>query len=411
MLEQLKVATEHLELGMYVSELDRPWLETPFLMQGFRIDSEAEIQELSKWCAYVYVDVQKSDVPGPASPIDPDRGLERRAAAAPSLHKEAVFEYTTSTTRAEELQTAKPIHQDLEVACAAAFKEVLQTKHVNLEYLQGVLKPMVDSVIRNPDAFILLTQLRVKDSYAYSHAMACSVLAVAVGRQIGLPKEMIQELALGALVFDLGRVQMPASLLAAPRRFSQKERFLVEKHVEFSLSLVRDNLMATPALLDMVATHHERHNGSGYPKGLKGEEIPLFGRIAGLVDSYDAITSERPYASPLSPSDAMRMIYGWRDTLFQGAVIEQLIQVIGIYPLGTIVELSDGRVGVIVKQYREARMRPVVMLLLDAKKRFLETFEEVDLRNVTSDAAGRPLQIVLGLPRGSYNIDPAEYFL
>lgn len=405
-MQKKKVLIGELLPGMFVSELDRPWLETPFLYQGFVIESDRDIEKLAKHCKFVYIDEEKS--------LDYDFAATR--AGNLKQDKSALYDgpaipYEKSSSFNEELESAREAHDRLTATYEQIYADIQHNNKLDLVKIKEAMAPMVDSVIRNPDAFILLTQLKQSDSYAYNHAMSCSVLAVALGRHIGLPRLMIRDLALGALLFDVGRANIPKDLLSAPRKLSDEEMVVIRQHVETSLNAVAQNPGASQDVLDMVATHHERHDGSGYPRGLKGDEIPLYGKIAGIVDSYDAITSKRPHADPLSSYEAARELYEWRDKAFQAALIEQFIQVIGIYTMGTIVELSDGRVGVVSGQHREARMRPVVTVLLNRDKEFLDEFEEVDLRKERMGQDQQELKIARSLPKGSYDIDPAEFFL
>ena len=158
----------------------------------------------------------------------------------------------------------------------------------------------------------------------------------------------------------------------------------------------------------MVATHHERANGNGYPQGLKNTEIPMFGRIAGIVDSFDAMTNPRHYTDedPLSPHEAISELYNLRGTLFQEELVEQFIQTVGLYPTGSLVELSTGEVGAVIAINGLRRLRPTVMLLLDSNKEPLEQFRMVDLSD-----ADDSLTVKGALPYGAYGIDMKEVFL
>jgi hypothetical protein len=166
-----------------------------------------------------------------------------------------------------------------------------------------------------------------------------------------------------------------------------------------------------PRIAEIVATHHERHDGSGYPHGLQKDEIPIFGRIMGIVDSYDAMTSSRPYAPGRSPHEAINELYRQRGTLFQPELVEQFIQNCGIYPTGTLVELSSGQVAVITEVHSLKRLRPRLMLLLGPDKTPLDRFRELDLGKVDRGEDGLPLTIKRGLPNGAFGLDPIELFL
>lgn len=212
-------------------------------------------------------------------------------------------------------------------------------------------------------------------------------------------------------MFDVGKVKLPEKLINNTKRFNQYEFKLVKKHVDYSIDIVKNIKGINDDIIEMIWTHHERHNGSGYPHGLNGNHIPLFGKIAGIIDCYDAIISERPFASAISPHDAVKKLYEWRNIDFQAELVEQFIQVVGIYPVGTIVELSDGRVGVIVSQNRVWRLRPKVMLLLSEKKDPLTEFITINLFTETEDNNGNPLDIVRSVEPGLYGIDPEELYL
>lgn len=405
-LDKVKTPIADLKPGMYVSSLDRPWLETPFPFQGF-IVSEQDIHELLKYCLYVYVDIEKSH-------NNPGRGALRNTVPTsqkPLFDPKQTRQYSCTSTRDDELKNARKTHHDLTHAYDQLIEDIAKNRKLRIPLLRQAVIPMVDSVIRNPDAFLLLTRLKKMDAYAYQHAMSCAVLAVATGRQIGLPRHMLLDLALGAALFDIGRARVPHELLTRPRRLDDAEMQLIRQHVQFSLEAAHNSENISPEVIHMIETHHERHDGSGYPARLAGEEIPLFGRIAGLVDCYDAITSNRPYAPQVTPDEAIRLFYEWRDVEFQGALVEQFIQVIGVYPVGTIVELSDGRIGIVSAQHQEARLRPMVMMILERNEQPVLDYFELDLRKHHEGEDGKPLSIVRSLPSGSHGIDPVNYFV
>ena len=186
----------------------------------------------------------------------------------------------------------------------------------------------------------------------------------------------------------------------------------VRSHVEFGVELVKEIKGIDPRVIDMVATHHERYDGSGYPKGLKGSQISVFGRMAGIIDSYVAMTSERPYAPATSTYNAMREFKSLSDKSFQSEMVEQFIQAIGIFPSGTLVELNTGEVGVVIKEYSFQRLRPEVALILDSNKEPLSEIKVIDLHGNEDDSGAAPLVwIARGVEPGAYDIDPSEYFL
>jgi putative nucleotidyltransferase with HDIG domain len=409
-IKEIKVRVPDIELGMYVTRLDRPWLETPYILQGFVVKTLDDIAELEKYCKYVYVDVTLSEV------VE-DKSFERQKKFSASdeekqyLTSVKPIQYTDVTALDVELKTARDNHNTLVSFAEDIMGDIANNKKLSLPALQSAIDPMVDSITRNPDAFSWLTRMKRKDDYTYNHSVSTSIWAVAFGRHLGLPKKDLQSLAMGALLFDVGKMRLPEKLINNSNRYNQYEFKLIKQHVLHSVDIVHSISDISEDVVTMVQTHHERHNGNGYPAGLKGNTIPIFGRIAGIVDCYDAIISDRPFASAISPHNAIKKLYEWRNIDFQAELVEQFIQVVGIYPVGTVVELSDGRVGVVFAQNRVWRLRPQIMLLLDENKEAYSDFDIINLMTEIKDAAGNSLDITRSVEPGMYGIDPEQFYL
>jgi putative nucleotidyltransferase with HDIG domain len=264
---------------------------------------------------------------------------------------------------------------------------------------------MIDSISRNPDACIWLARMKQEDQYTYQHSLGCSIWAVALGRQIGLPKSDLRTLAIGGLLFDVGKLRVAPDLLKSDRKLTDEEFAQLRNHVQHGVEMIKESGLMNADVIAMVEHHHERHDGSGYPRGLSGDEIPVFARIASIVDCYDAITSHRSYARAIPPSTAIKMLYEWKYIDFQGELIEQFIQAVGIYPAGTLVELTTAEVGVVVAEYRTRRLRPKVMVLLDSDKQPCDEIKTIDLLNQKTTADGERLDILNSLEPDAYGID------
>lgn len=404
MIEVIKMLTADLELGMYVSGLDRPWLETPFVLQGFRVASEDDLKTLRRYCQYVYVDIEKSQ--------QQEHVLQRKQRIQrPRLSRQALFptrkltSYQDSSDWAEEYPRAESAVKQLSQGVEEIFQHARDGAAVDVVRVKRSVEPMIDSISRNPDACIWLARLKQQDQYTYQHSLGASIWAVALGRQLGLPRSDLRSLAVGGLLFDVGKLRIDPELLHTERPLSVEEFAEMREHVRYGIEMLGETGLMNTDVLDMVAHHHERHNGSGYPQGLKGDAIPVFARIAAIVDCYDAITSHRSYASATSPSAAIKMLYEAKDIDFQAELVEEFIQAVGIYPAGTLVELSSGEVAVVVAEYRTRRLRPRVMIILDADKRPVTGVHMVDLLRETQCVDGSSLEIVAGLEPGSYGID------
>ncbi|MDH3219033.1 MAG: HD-GYP domain-containing protein [Gammaproteobacteria bacterium] len=408
-IEQIKVRTPDLLEGMYVARLDRPWLETPYKVQGFYIKTQKDIDKLLQYVDYVYIDVEKSKEVGHDK--NSLNGNLSEAQKKQNLTNVKPRQYKDDPDFKIEMKTAVASHAVLTDGVGEVMSDIANNQQLKMPLLRKVVTPMVESIIRNPDAFSWLSMLKTRDDYAYNHSVSSSIWAAAFGRNLGLPKKDLMALATGALLFDVGKIKLPEKLLQKPDRYNQTEFKLIKKHVAYSVEIVQSIEGIGENVIEMVATHHERHSGSGYPRGLKGDEIPIFGKIAGIVDCYDALISDRVYAAAISPHDAVRKLYDWSNIDFQRELVEQFIQVIGIYPVGTIVELSDGRVGAIVAHHRVWKLRPKILLILDKNKQPYPDFKIIDTYEVETGEDDEPLNIIKSVEPGLYGIDPRQFYL
>jgi HD-GYP domain-containing protein (c-di-GMP phosphodiesterase class II) len=350
-----------LKFGMYVAELDRPWTDTPFMFQGFVLQSQQQLQVLMKFCKSVVVDSDRAELPelGPLKPFMP--------------------RYTTQVPVEREVAQAKTVHADTEEIMRTIATAVRANKMLDATSLEQAVRAMTESVLRNPDALMLFSQLREKGDYAHSHALDTAVYMTSFGRFLQLPEEQISLLGYLGLMQDIGKLRVPDEILAKREPLTRLELDEARRHVDHSVAILRETAGLPPALHELATLHHERHNGSGYPQGLQGKDIGLIGSIAGIADTFDALTTRRPYGAPVSPSVALNMLYKWRGTLFDATIIEQFIRCIGIFPLGSVVELNSGEVGIVITQNTEKRLQPRVMVIRDADGNPLRPQKLLDL--------------------------------
>ena len=213
------------------------------------------------------------------------------------------------------------------------------------------------------------------------------------------------------MLLDIGKLKIPGQLLNKKEQLTEREFSLVKKHVDLSLKMASESSRTIPQpVVDMIAYHHERFNGNGYPKALQGTQIPLYARIAAIADCYDAITSQRVYAQPIAHATALKKMYEWRGYDFQPELIEAFIQSVGVYPTGTLVELTSGQVGIIIKENSGKRLRPQVLVILDRCKNQLEDFIEMDL-SAHLDADNKTVDIARTLEAGAYGLDPETLYI
>jgi HD-GYP domain-containing protein (c-di-GMP phosphodiesterase class II) len=419
-----KIDIRDVQLGMYVAELDRPWLETPFMFQGFELTSHAALEKIRDLCKYVWIetDLGKDYVP-------PIRGANAAFARMQQLADEdavirekvrrLVLEprprlprqpYLDKTSFEEELGHAKSIHADTREAMLAAIHDARRGKPIDTQLAIKAVGRMVESVIRNPDALVCLSQLKEVSEYTALHSIRSCILALAFGRHLALSRDELQVLGLGAMLHDIGMIKVPEHILSKHEELTSREFDTMAKHVVWGLDILRSSGDLPPGSLEVVAQHHERGDGGGYPQRRRGTGITPAGYIGAIVDVYDAITSDRLYNKGLSAEDALKRLYEWREKDFEATLVEDFIRCMGIFPIGSLVELSTGSVGVVITINRARRLKPKVALALTASKTPYSARIVTDLLEHT-DGQGREIKISRVLPAGTHGINPMDYIV
>jgi len=383
---------------MYVSRLDRPWRETPFLFQGFHIAGESEIEEIKKQTRYVYILVPDEEIEVGSS--SSTGGAEDVAGRYDEKHARRA-----STDIEQELPAARKSHEEI----AGLVEEIEKTLHssdeLDMPRIKRTIAYMVQSIQRNPDAYIWLTRIKRYSSYAYNHSLSASVWATAFGRQMEMDQETLNDIAVGTMLMDVGLTRVPNEILQKTSRLTHDEWEVVKTHVRDGLDMLEGTPGISPEIRQLIATHHERLDGSGYPQGLRGSAIPQLGQMAGIVDFYTAITMPRPYMKAVSPSAALQLLYKQRDKYFSEKLVNGFIQTLSTYPTGSLVELNTGEVGIVSSQNPGWLLRPRIILLLDADKQPYGSYPVVNLLEELTDQRGQPLYIGRSLAEGEYDID------
>lgn len=523
-----KTLVSQLDIGMFVCELDRPWLGTPFLLEGILLEDAEQIATIRSLCTYVYVDrtfsvgnyylsptKQKISISHETSPSENYQYIQPKQAqksniktknthgnndfsffevlkeiknsnqsvanaaptygesdnvlfnlrsisnntevavsnnqnnASPSLAsqmktdfanfvsglkywkqkknvsqlksqltpsekaKEQAFSHSIIAEVApveEEIAEIYPVFEQSQIATREIFEALAENQKIDLVKVDDALNSMVDSIERNPDALIWLAQLKLTDNYSYNHALIVSVTLMAFASFMSLPKNQIKDLGMAGLLQDIGKAKIPTELLQKEGKITEADFEQLKKHVDYALELleVTDNISGTVILA--VSQHHERIDGSGYPYQLTDKQISLMGQMAGLVDTYCALTSSKVYAKGVYNQIALERIHALRDVKFSGQLIDQLVQFMGMYPVSSLVELNSGEIAVVVQQNSVRRLQPRVLVLLNPDKTKNEYPATINLINAPLTPAGEPYQIVRGLPPDSYGLNISNYF-
>jgi HD-GYP domain-containing protein (c-di-GMP phosphodiesterase class II) len=438
--KRIKIDTANIAQGMYVAQLDCSWLTTPFMKRGFEVSSDDELGLLRKFCKHVYVDVTRSSVSeqmimsahhdsgkicDPFSRSQIRKSEPKTADGKGRFH--AFFQRFSSGKKAADSENGErtsmrveaPLAMDAYVAVNATMDEMLQRvkkrKPLDIDKLHQSIAPMVASVRRNPDALAWLGLLRKSEqgnfSFTITTAITTAIWALIMGNGMGLTDRRLANLAIGALLLDIGNIRIPKSIGLKDGPLTEDELQTIRKHVNYGLEIVKQSPGISDEIVDMIRYHHERLDGSGYPEGC-GSEIPAYGRIAGVIDSYDAMITKQPYADQKCAYAAVLELNKQSGIKFQQEVVEQFIRAIGMFPTGSLVELNTGEVAVVVEQNVERRLRPKILVLLNAEQQPVRRNKTVDLSKLPDQAGQKKaLWIKGGFPTGSFNIDPEDYFL
>lgn len=419
---KIRISTRDLRVGMYVCELDRPWRDTPFLFQGFEVRSDDDVRKLQQHCKEVVVLQESAAVSGstgakawhdwkqaasPAARHTAEMQFEQELLKL-NNHPTAHSIYEDKTTLEEEVQRVKGAYTEAHKAIHEFMRDVRLGRSLDGVVVRRLVGHLADSVLRNPDALTCYAQLKRKDDYLAMHGLRCAILALIFGRQLGLGREQLDNLGMAGLLHDIGMIKVPDEILVKPGRLSPIELAIVRRHVNWGGELLEQSPGMPATVIEATRNHHERYDGSGYLLGGAGDAIGDSGLIMAIVDYYDAVTSDRPYQTAISPYAAMRSMYAARGTLFQPQLIERFIQCLGIYPVGSVVELNTGEVGVVVALNRKARLKPRVALVRQPDR---SPYPVPPVVNLTQRrmADGVPCDIERVLDPVDADVDPVRY--
>lgn len=428
-IEKLKVDASKLEEGMYVCELDRPWEDSPFVFQGFLLRNARDVATVAENCEWVYIDVVRS------IHMDP----KKRRALDSARRGGGVHSFSTVTVDksgasrkplfsrfgkifgsgrrkgkggsgfTEALKPAVETRIQTDNLVKTMMSDIRMGKSIDTRAAKEAVASCVDNVMMNRDAALLLTRLRNKDEYTSEHSLNVAIISIAFGRHMGMNRAQLNEVGLCGLMHDMGKMLTPDEVLNKPGRLTDDEMDIMKRHPADG----KEILLATQDVMDHVIDtawgHHERLNGSGYPRGVDAADIPLYTRMVTIADVFDAITGDRVYRKGETAEKALSIIHRESGKFYDESLVIKFIENIGTYPLGTIVELHNGEIGIVVENSPTHRLRPKVKLLLtEARKRRLEP-RIVDLSKPDRDEQNKPYMIKTSHMPGSFRIDLSQH--
>jgi len=348
-----KVDVNQIELGMYMSHPDRPWLETSFMFQGFVLDSDDLINQVRKECDSIYVDREKS-----------------REVKSTSLRTHRVTKrYPIKRPVEQEIQNANKHHGDALQEVRNILKQVRHSDGINVTNIRKSVKSCVVSIMDNPNAMLWLGKLRNRDDYTAEHSLNVGILAIALGRHMGLDAEQLETLGLCGMLHDVGKLQIDPDILNKPGRLTDEEFDIVKTHCGLGREILEQDQRIPKEAAIAAYSHHERFDGKGYPAGIEAGSLNLFTRMISIVDAYDAITTNRCYDQSRPATEAIKILFSGRNIQFDGGLVEQFIECLGIYPTGSLVELHSGETAMVVDSNKTSRLHPKVAVILDENKK------------------------------------------
>lgn len=460
-----------LRRGLFVTALDRPWVGTKFLFQGFRIDTDEELAALRETCSWVVVDLSRSDPDAARGLHTPAAGAkESRARGRPVRAQRGAVDgvsgvvpdvLVVSTVKTQQARSKRarrlldrtarhyytplPIEErpaevpnweplvkytedpgalqpNLTRASAAAkaacnsfarlAREIVKKGELQLDEIESTASELTESIVENPSALAWLVRVRQNDASTYLHNVTVAVYLLTLGRHLGYPPPRLVKFATIGLLLDIGKLFVDRALLTRPGPLSAAELEQVQKHVELGLAALTPSGDLDQSVVDGIAQHHEWIDGSGYPKGLKGDAISMEGRLAAIADSFTAMTMPRTYGPSLTSYQAMRELYRQAGTHYQESLVDKFVQAVGIFPVGSMVELTGGEIAVVVRHNQHRRLEPCVLVLTDVNRNRLKSPIEIDLLTQKQLSIEHKLtRIARAVPHGELDLDVSGLYL
>jgi len=354
---------------MFICGTDRKWIDIPFFRKKFLITTDKQISTLQEYCEFVYIDTEKGEDVSPAI-------IEQ--------HNDDTFVDLDSSKQIHEDTLYRKNYEDSQTILSEVLNDVRLGRCVDNPKVRGVVQELIVNIVKDSQSMIGLIQSKDKNDTLARKSVNVCILALAFGKHIGIPKDKMYELGLGALLHDIGMVQIPSRILLKKQPLTPAERAIMEKHTEYGLAILAKTQEIPVNVLKIVHSHHERMDGKGYPQKLQDKEVGLLVRMVTIVSVYEALTRERFYTETLSPVAALKYLYTSGKAIFDAPLVEKFIQALGIYPSGCVVVLNSGEIGVVVNVNPHDRLRPTLRIVTNAQKQLLAQESVLELADRTT---------------------------
>jgi len=373
-----KVKMEDVRPGMYVHDLNVPWLEHKFLFNRFLLQNEKHIEKLKRENLLEIL-------------IDTEKGLDAVNAPTEEEAEAALMEKMIGSVSGRGSEPAaakqkdrwaesKQVQAEAIKMVASIFNDVRAGKQNKAMFAVSAVTSIADAVLGDDGALVSLCRIKNRDDYTFQHCVSVSALLMTLCNSIGgYSSDDLIQIGFGGLFHDVGKMKTSNSILNKPGRLTEKEFETIMAHVNDGLDYLRGERCLSEPVLRIVAEHHERYDGSGYPRGLSKGQISKVGQMAAIIDVYDAITSRRAYRSALEPTVALKRIYEWGGRHFDAGLVHSFVNAMGIYPVGSLIRLHSGRLAVVIRQGGENLLQPLVRIVYNAAKGHRVPSQDVDL--------------------------------
>lgn len=404
-----KIKTSDLKAGMRVIKLDASWFNHPFLFsRRERLITEEEINRIKQYqIEWVWIDPSLGSSSVKFELDDSGDSKQTLFDAPPKdtpLEKNNLLEPEKTkrlSNYGQELGIAYKIYSDSLNLAKEFMTEARLGKAVHSTKAEEFVDEMVASIARNPNAMLSLTKLRFKNEYTYTHCVNVSTLSIIFGQHLGLGEVSLWKLGMAGLYHDVGKAYISKKILNKPGKLTASEYEEIKKHSLFGYEIMAKKEDVDEEILLGILDHHERVDGKGYPRGLAGEHLSWTGEMLGVVDVYDAMTSNRVYHKARLPTEVLRILYQERSGSFLPEYVESFIKCLGIYPPGTFVLLSNGEAGLVCETNPEHSHKPSVKVIFNRR---MKPIMPIIIDLADEDSAEKDLEIIGHIDPAAYNI-------
>ncbi|MGZ4989862.1 MAG: HD-GYP domain-containing protein [Methylobacter sp.] len=400
-----KISIQQLKPGMFIHDINCVWMEHPFLVGALKIKNDQTIKKITDLgVREVYIDTLKGlDVIDAPTEAEVNAEIEHKMLAMVQQTKPI----TTTSTLSEELKRSRKVYSEANKIISNIMHDVRIGKQIEVERIDPVVERMANSILRNKDALLSLCRIKNKDDYTFLHSVSVGALLISFAHALDFNRDVIKQLGIGGMLHDIGKTKVPNEILNKPGALTEDEFVIMKSHVVHGCSILRKSSGIAQVSFDVASQHHERFDGSGYPLKLKNAEMSIYGQMASIVDVYDAITADRCYHKGMEPTVAVRKLFEWSKFHFNPKLLRTFIRTVGIYPVGTLVMLESGKIGIVIEQCETDMTRPLVRTIFDAKKNYFITPNDIDLAKPLGDGGGD--RIVNYESPDKWNIDPSKF--